>query len=274
MALDPACAGKVYPPLRIRVRAESIHRFARAMHEDNPLFTDAQRRGGILAPPMYAALLAVPAVRRVLTDPALGAVPGSIVPLDCDFRFTRPIRPTREIVLTTTLEGVDRVEEGEVAVVRVEGARRRETDLFEGRLRFLHPEAGRTASQPEPASEFIRPALAFRTPAQVRDGAPFFTDTAAEPEAVAHASSRLFLSHALGLAYAAKAIRDCSFKRDPYQLKRIAARLVRPLRAGELVHTAGWIRETRRGTTFLEFEVLAEDGGVIVAEGKAEIVLR
>jgi acyl-coenzyme A thioesterase PaaI-like protein len=218
--------------------------------------------------------MAVPALRRVLTDPALATGPARLVPRECEFHFARPIRPTREIALTATVEDVARDEEGEVAVVRVEAARRRDLPVFEGRVRFVEPRDGRTAPPPEPASDFVRPSLAFRTPAQVRDGAPFLGDAPADPGSATHTSSRVFLSHALGLAYAAKAIRDSIVTRDPYQLKRISARLVRPLRAGELLHTAGWIRETRRDRTFFEFEVLDEDGGVVVAEGKAQVVLR
>jgi hypothetical protein len=274
MPLDPACTGKVYPPFQIRVRAESIHRFARAIQEDNPLFVEEARRSGTLAPPLYAVLMALPALRRVLTDPALATGPVRLVPRNCEFHFTRPIRPTREIALTAIIEEVTRDEEGEVAVVRIEALRRRELPVFEGRVRFVDVQAGGTTPPPEPASGFVRPPLAFRTPAQVRDGAPFLGSTPPEPELGSHTSTRVFLSHALALAYAAKAIRDSSVTRDPYQLKRIAARLLRPLRAGELIHTAGWIRETRRGTTFFEFEVLDGKGSVIVAEGEAQVVLR
>ncbi len=274
MPLDPACAGKVYPPLQIRVRAESIQRFTRAMQEDNPLFIDEARHGGILAPPLYSVLMALPALRRVLTDPALTTNPTRLVPRNCEFHFSSPIRPAREVSLTATVEDVARDEEGEAAVVRIEAVHRREYPVFDGRVRFVEVEAGGTTPPPEPASDFVRPALAFRTPAQVRKGAPFLGDTPADPKSASHTSTRIFLSHALGLAYAAKAIRDSSVTRDPNQLKRIAARLVRPLRAGETLHTAGWIRETRRGTTFFEFEVLDENGSVIVAEGRAQVVLR
>ena len=87
-------------------------------------------------------------------------------------------------------------------------------------------------------------------------------------------SAQAFLGHSLGLAYAAKAAIDASHERDPSQLRRIYAHPVRAPVPGETIVTAGWIMEARRGTTFFGFEILAEDGSLVMADGRAELMLK
>lgn len=275
MPFNRACTGKSYSPYQVRVSGEAIARFTRALRDDNPHYTDESRRGGILAPPVFAAVLALPALRRAMGDPELGVAAGDLVPLQVHLRFTKLVKPGYEVFVTASFEAFDTTPEGDVATVRLEASRRRGLPIFEGRVCLLDPApASGDAPIPAPATEFLRPSLAFKSQSIVEAGPPFLPNPAQAGSRRQRAPSREFLRRALALGYAAKAVVDNCLKRDASQLKRIGARLVRPLHPGEILNTAAWIVEERRGTTHLGFEVLDGEGRVVLAEGIAEVLLK
>jgi hypothetical protein len=53
MPLNTACVGREYPPVTINVTLDALQKYARAYNDDNPAFFDANRSGGIIAPPMF-----------------------------------------------------------------------------------------------------------------------------------------------------------------------------------------------------------------------------
>ncbi len=272
MPLNAACAGRTYSPDAVRVRAETIQAFIHTLEEDNPYLVDPQRQGGIVAPPLYAAVLALPAVCEALADPDLGVPTGELLSLGCDFRLARPIRATREISVTASFGDIVETEKGEETTIRLRGTRKRGVLVFVGEYRLLHPRKPGTPEPPQPASNFLRPPLAFR--AQYKVIANLRRLIHEPPGHVHGEAAQAFLGHSLGLAYAAKAAIDASQERDPSQLRRIYARPVRALTPGETIVTAGWIMETRRGVTFFGFEILAEDGRLVMADGCAEVMLK
>jgi len=276
MPFDRASTGKSHGPYRMQVNAAAIERFTRALREDNPHFVDGYRRGGIVAPPAFALVLTAPALRRALADPDLGVPTSELVPVECDLRFTKAVKPGHEILVTACFEAFEIRPEGDVVTVRIEGARRSGLPLFEVRARLLHLEQHPEAQPPippEPVTGFLRPALAFRAQTIVKAGPPFLPDPKSPPPKL-RTATREFIRHALALAYAAKGIIDNSLKRDPSQLKRIAASLIRPVEPGETLDTAAWIVESRRGSTYFGFEALAGDGAVVLADGNAEVILK
>jgi acyl dehydratase len=277
MPFNRACTGKSYSPYHVRVSGEAIARFARALRDDNPNYTDESRRGGILAPPAFAAVLALPALRRAMGDQDLGVAATDLVPLSVDLRFTKLVRPGSEVIVTASFEAFDTSAEGDVATVRLEASRRRGLPIFEGRVRLLDPAPNPESawpSAPHPVTVFLRPSLAFKSQSIVEAGPPFLPNPSQAGSRRQRAPSREFLRRTIAIGYAAKAVVDNCLKRDPSQLKRIGARLVRPLRPGEILTTAAWIVEERRGTPHLGFEVLDGEGAVVLADGVAAVVLK
>ncbi|MDP3939485.1 MAG: MaoC family dehydratase N-terminal domain-containing protein [Deltaproteobacteria bacterium] len=270
MPFNPASAGKSYPSNTVRVQGESIEQFIRALGENNPYFVDPKRRGGVIAPPLYAARLAIPALARAVADPELGVPAEELIPVACELNLARPVRPGRDVVLSAGFGDIEQDERGEVISLRLQGTRRLGVLVFLYELRLLHPRASGAPAPPPPATHFLRPPLAFRA-----------RYTAIAPSCMGEAGGAApsippdaLLSPFLGLAHAARTVIDTSLKRDPSQLKRIRVRPVRPVEAGEPLTVAGWIIETRRATTFMGFEILGEDGGLVMAEGVAEVILK
>lgn len=271
MPLNPACARRSYSPPAVRVRTEAVQRYIHALQEDNAHFLELHGRSGLVAPPLYAAVLALPAVCDALADPALGVTPTELLPRGCDFQFAQPIRAAREIAISASFDDVTRTEEGEETAILLEGARRGGVPVFAGAFRLLLPAKPGTDPALQPASHFLRPPLAFRAQYNVVPNARRLLPES--PDGGLPAAAERFLGQTLGLCYAAKAVIDASLKRDPAQLKRISARPLRPPEPREPIVIAGWIMEARRDTTFFGFEILAEDGSLIMADGRAEMML-
>jgi acyl dehydratase len=75
--MNAQAIGKSYPPVTYAVGREKIREYAAAVGETNPLYLDleAARAAGhadLVAPPMFAVVYSVPAVRVAMLDPELG----------------------------------------------------------------------------------------------------------------------------------------------------------------------------------------------------------
>lgn len=74
---DASKIGKQYPPYHYEVSREKVREYAKAVDDDNPLYRDrdAARKAGfrdIVAPPTFAVVYSVSAIRKAIFDPELG----------------------------------------------------------------------------------------------------------------------------------------------------------------------------------------------------------
>ena len=77
MPVNTGAIGKTYPPTTYAVGREKIREYAHAVGETNPLNLDvrAARAAGykdVVAPPMFAAVYASPAIVPAIFDPEVG----------------------------------------------------------------------------------------------------------------------------------------------------------------------------------------------------------
>ena len=77
MAIDTSATGKVYDPFVYAVGREKVREYARAVGETDPLYLDpeaakAAGHADVVAPPMFAAVYAGPALEIGMFDPAVG----------------------------------------------------------------------------------------------------------------------------------------------------------------------------------------------------------
>jgi acyl dehydratase len=80
MAVDTANTGKTYEPATFEVEADRIRAYADAVHEDNPVYhdADAAREAGfrdLVAPPMFAVVYSAPAMGPAIIDTIGEALP-------------------------------------------------------------------------------------------------------------------------------------------------------------------------------------------------------
>jgi acyl dehydratase len=97
MAINPALAGRVYPPSPVyEVGREKIAEFAIAIGSDDPVHRDpeaAQALGypDVIAPPTFAVIVAQRAEAQVFTDPDSGVDFSRLVHGEERFTHHRPI---------------------------------------------------------------------------------------------------------------------------------------------------------------------------------------
>jgi acyl dehydratase len=78
--VDTANVGKGYDPATFEVEADRIKQYAEAVHEDNPVYHDAEaaREAGfrdLVAPPMFAVVYSAPAMGPAIFDTIGDALP-------------------------------------------------------------------------------------------------------------------------------------------------------------------------------------------------------
>ena len=112
MPLDPAYAGKTYPPAPpYLVGREKIREFAVAVGADDPVYLDpeAARAAGhpdVIAPPTFAIVLCQWGIETLIGDPGLGLDFDRVVHGEQRFRYVRPLHAGERVTRTTTIEEI------------------------------------------------------------------------------------------------------------------------------------------------------------------------
>lgn len=112
MALDPAFAGKQYPPTEpYEVSREKIREFAAAIGDSNPVYCDAAAARAlgypdVIAPPTFPIAVSMRAAEQVISDPQLGLDYGRVVHGEQSFSYTRPVRAGDQLTAIVTVESI------------------------------------------------------------------------------------------------------------------------------------------------------------------------
>jgi acyl dehydratase len=128
MALDPALAGRGYPPSAVyEVGREKIAEFAAAIGADDPVHRDADaaRAAGhpdVIAPPTFAIVLTLSAAGVVVEDPDVALDYSRVVHGEQRFTHHRPIRAGDRLVATPVIEAVRSVAGNDLLTTRVDVA--------------------------------------------------------------------------------------------------------------------------------------------------------
>jgi acyl dehydratase len=110
--LDKSFIGRTYPAVaRYEVGLEKIREFADAIGDPNPLYRDvavAEAAGHptVVAPPTFATIINLTAIRVVVGDPELGLDWSRVVHGEQTFRYHRPVLAGDTLDLTVTIENV------------------------------------------------------------------------------------------------------------------------------------------------------------------------
>ena len=146
MPLSPACLGKTYPPLTTTVTRDATQNYARACKDDNPRYFDDDAAGGIVAPPMFAAVVTWLSVLTVMTDAELHADLLRLLHSAQDMEFLAPIFPGDSITSTAKIASIESHQGGESMALELE-ARNSRGDLV-NRSVFTSFIRGRRSSAP------------------------------------------------------------------------------------------------------------------------------
>jgi acyl dehydratase len=110
VTVDTANTGKTYEPATFEVDAERIRKYAEAVHEDNPVYTDADaaREAGfrdLVAPPMFAVVYSGPAMGPAIFDTIGEAIP-RMVHGGQEFEWGEPVCAGDEITTEAAVKEI------------------------------------------------------------------------------------------------------------------------------------------------------------------------
>jgi len=277
MALNKTMMGRMYEPVTYEVTAEGTKKFALAYNEDNPLFLDEKRPGGIVAPPMFGVVYTFQAMGKPMGDAALGVDPEMILRLvhgEEDLTFIRPVRPGDTI---TTIPFIERIEEkatGETIVIGMISNNQKGEEVQRGLATIFFRGRGGKKEQKPSVTEPQRMIVLEKTQNIDKDQTYRYADASGDhnpihiDENVAKmAGFPTVIVHGLcTMAFTSKVMIDELCRKNPTKLKRLRARFSKPVLPGQAITTKVW-KESER---VFGFETYNPDGAAVVKNGLCE----
>ncbi|MGW1616071.1 FAS1-like dehydratase domain-containing protein [Streptomyces sp. NPDC002285] len=128
MALNPSCVGKSYPPSRpYPVEPETIRRFAEAVDDPAPVYTDAEAarelgHPAVPAPPTFPFVAVARAMGEVFSYDEIGFDPTYLIHADQRFEYARPVRVGDRLVTALEITGAKNLRGKDVLTLRADVA--------------------------------------------------------------------------------------------------------------------------------------------------------
>lgn len=281
MALNKACVGRQYPAIETTVTAEALQKYASAYNDDNPYFFDANRPGGIIAPPMFGVTVIHQSVLQPVFDTEVGIDPIRLVHGEQDMEFTRPIRPGDVIKSTSKILSIEAKSTGETMVIELNALNQRQEHVLKTLFTvFIRGTGGKVSSaearaaEPErgepcaTVSQTIDKDQTYRYAEASGDHNPIHVD----PNVAKMAGLPGIIVHGLcTMAFTSKVMIDKLGGGDPTRLKRLRVRFSRPVLPGQTITTKVWPAGEAGGRKLYAYETYNPDGQAVIRGGIAEV---
>lgn len=283
MPLNRACVGKSYPSVSVSVTRAAIESYARACNETNPRYFDAAAPGGIVAPPLYAAVATWTPLIHAITDPELSVDLLRLLHNVQEMDFVAPIRPEDSITSRSTVAAIESVASGETLTIELnahnqrgqEVNRTRFTVFIRGRrgagvsARERESAIGETHSEPLfVTAQTIDSDQTVRYAEASGDRNPIHLD----PKIAAMAGLPNIIVHGLcTMAFAARGIIDGLCGSAPTRLRRMVAHFARPVFPGDTITTAAWLGSEADGLRAYRYVTRNPAGKAVIRDGIAYI---
>ncbi len=292
MALNKDCVGKIYPATTLKVTAAAIREYALAYNEGNPAFLEGTWTGGIVAPPLFGAVAAHPAVLQVAGDPELGVDLMRLLHSEQDMEYLAPIRPADVITTVAKILRIEAMVHGETLAVELRAFNQNRVEVQ--RIIFTAFIRARNKTQTrDPLSREQRDARKAGAAESPPKGGPAATVTLGldldQTVRYAKASGDNNPIHLNGdfakaaglpgvivhglctMAFASKAVIDAVCGRDPLRLKRLYARFARPVFPGQTLTTTLWSGASGQSRRTYLYETCNPQGQAVIRQGIAEV---
>jgi len=293
MALNKDCVGKVYPATTLKVTAAAIREYALAYNEDNPVFLEGTWAGGIVAPPLFGAVAAHPAVMQVAGDPELGVDLMRLLHSEQDMEYLAPVRPADLLTTVAKILRIEAMAHGETLTVELRISNQHQAEVqrivFTAFIRARNRAHAREAlsreqrgarkaavAQSSPKGELAATVVqhldidqAVRYAKASGDNNPIhlnedFAKAAGLPGTIVHGLCTM--------AFVSKAVIDAVCGRDPLRLKRLYARFARPVLPGQTLTTKLWPSTYNQSSRSYVYETCNPQGQAVIREGIAEVL--
>jgi acyl dehydratase len=283
MALNKACVGKDYPPATTAVTLEAMQKYARACNDLNPRYFEADAAGGIVAPPMFAAVATWIPVLRAMTDPELHADLIRLLHSAQDMEFLAPLLPGDKITAAARIASIESGPNGETMVVQIEAHNQQReavnrtafTVLIRGRR-----DAAAVGESKRGAGDEVARGKPMAAVAQTIDWdqTTRYAEASGDrnPIHIDENVARMaglpgIIVHGLcTMAFTAKVMVDHLCSGEPTRLKRLAVRFSRPVFPGDTITTWVWSEANRNGRRVYAYETHNPEGLAVLRHGIAE----
>jgi acyl dehydratase len=254
MPLNENVVGKRYstPPFKVS-RRDALF-FALACGEDNGAYFDEQRKDGIIAPPMYAAIYGHGPVAEIVRDKTVGLNFDQRIHFAQTFHWIEPVKPGDEITNRATIK------RGEIAV----NASWSLFDKSAGASGAGRPL--RTKREPSKALWIARrPIPQYQTFVYAEasgDRNPIHLDK----QKARQAGLPGMICHGLcTMAFCHKAAVDnlCGPERNPLKLRTLCVQFSRPVLPGQTLAIEGFEIDSNRNERRFGLRVSTESGEVL-----------
>jgi acyl dehydratase len=279
MALNKDLVGKQYAPAHSEATLEAMQNYARAYNDDNPAFFDAARAGGIVAPPMFAVVVAWPAILSVVGDPDLKVDVIRLLHAEQDMEFLQPIRPGDKITSIAKVSAIETKASGETLLIETNAGNQNgdpvNRTLFNAFIRG-GGKGGADARIAEAAhgepiavvAQQIDKDQTYRYKEASGDFNPIHVD---ENFAKMAGLPGIIVHGLCTMAFTSKVMIDKLCGGDPLKLKRLKVRFTRPVLPGQMITTRVWPDGERDRRKVFAFETVNPDGRAVIRGGLAEI---
>ncbi len=284
MPLNKSCVGKEYPPVVTEVTLDAIQKYARAYNDDNPAFFDANRPGGIIAPPMFSVVVAWNALMAAVMDPNVQADLLRLVHGEQDMEFLSPIHAGDIISASAKITSIETKASGETVTVALDASNQSQQTvtkmIFSAFIRGSRNRdaEARTASEriPEPVrgepdftvAQTIDNDQTYRYAEASGDRNPIHVD---ENVAKMAGLPGIIVHGLCTMAFTSKVAIDKLCNGDPARLKRLRVRFSRPVLPGQTITTKIWHDADKSGRKVFAFETFNPNNQPVIKAGLAEI---
>jgi acyl dehydratase len=283
MALNRSLVGKTYPPVTTEVSLEALQKYARAYNDDNRFYFDPSAKGGIIAPPMFNAVVTWLALITAISDPELRVDLMRLLHRSQDVQFFAPIRPDDQISASAAIMSIESSGAGELIAINLDASNHLRQMVSS--IRFTALIRGRrerdTAAQAPPSGNGKTSAGPLLTFAQTldHDQTVRYADASGDrnPIHLDDTVARMaglpgIIVHGLcTMAFTSKVMIDHLCGGNPARLRRLAASFSRPVFPGDIITTMIWREKGSDGLKCFSYETRNGAGVAVIREGIAEI---
>ena len=282
MPLNKACVGREYPPVTTNLAADAMQKYARAYNDDNPAFFDANRVGGIVAPPMFGVVVTWDALMKVMMDPELNVDLLRLVHGEQDMEFPTLMRPGDIVTANAKIVSIEDKSTGETMRVELKATNQKGQPVQKTHfIIFIRGSRKRDAASPEARPAEPERGAPLLTVAQTidKDQTYRYKEASGDPNPI-HVDENVakmaglpgIIVHGLcTMAFTSKVVIDKLCGGDPTRLKRLRVRFSRPVLPGQTITTKLWADGERDGRKIFAYETFNPEGQAVIKGGVAEV---
>jgi acyl dehydratase len=284
MALNRACIGREYPPVKSQVSLEAIERYARACNETNCRYYNRGDPREVVAPPLFGATLCFLSVLAATGDPEVGVDVTRLVHGEQEMEFYRPIHPGDEMISRSRIATIETRATGEAMAIELE-LRDAAGDLVQRAIntvfiRGRRSREGRAAAAP-PVTPPSDAAMLTVTQTIDLDQTTRYAEASGDRNPI-HLDDNVarmvglpgIIVHGLcTMAFVARVIVDGLCGHDPARLRELRVRFARPVRPGDSISTTLWPAAADAHGSRYFFETRNQAGQIVISDGTATVAL-